>query len=473
MANLNEKNENMTGVSGSGVHSAQAAASATLSGTIAALMESKKYATVRDILLTMQPVDIAALFEELYPQKLSLIFRLLPKDLASDTFVEMSSELQAELIRCFSDRELKDVLDELYMDDTVDLVEEMPASIVKRILSQANPEERQLINEMLKYPADSAGSIMTTEFVDLYPNMTVAAAIEHIRETGVDKETINVCYVTNKSRQLIGEVSIRSLILADSASTVEDIMTKNTISVPTHEDKENVAHVFTKYGCIVVPVVDSEERLVGIVTVDDAITVIRDEATEDIDVMAAITPSDKPYLKQSAFHIYLSRIPWLMLLMISATFTGSIITHFEDALSAYIILAASIPMLMDTGGNCGSQASVTVIRGISLQEIQFRDTFRVLWKEFRVSLLCGITLAVVNFGKLMLINRVTVPIAAVISLTLLFTVFFAKLVGCFLPILAKKLGFDPAVMASPFITTIVDALSLFIYFQMATIILGI
>lgn len=446
---------------------------AVLTDTVTALLENKKYTSLRDILLTMQPVDIAALFEELYPQKLSLLFRLLPKDAATETFVEMNSELQEDLILSFSDRELKDVLDELYMDDTVDIVEEMPANIVKRILAQANPEARKLINEMLKYPEDSAGSIMTTEYVDLYPNMTVADAIDHIRQTGVDKETINVCYVTNKSRQLIGEVSIRTLIISKADSRVEDIMTTNTISVPTVEDQENVAHVFTKYGCIVVPVVDSENRLVGIVTVDDAMDVMRDEATEDIDKMAAITPSDTPYLKLSTFEIYKSRIPWLLILMISATFTGSIITHFQDSLSSYLVLAASIPMLMDTGGNCGSQASVTVIRGISLHEIKFSDTLKVLWKEVRVSLLCGITLAVINFLKLAFLDKVPFQIAAVICITLVFTVFVAKLVGCSLPILAKKIGFDPAVMASPFITTIVDALSLFIYFKMAGIILGI
>lgn len=444
-----------------------------LTDTVTALLESKKYTTLRDILLTMQPVDIAALFEDLFLQKISLLFRLLPKDLATETFVEMSSELQEYLILSFSDKELKDVIDELYMDDMVDIVEEMPANIVKRILAQADSEARQLINEILKYPVDSAGSIMTTEYVDLYPYMSVSDAIEHIRQTGVDRETINVCYVTNGSRQLVGEVPIRTLILSDAESKVEDVMATNIISVPTKEDKENVAHIFTKYGCIVVPVVDSENRLVGIVTVDDAMDVIRDEATEDIDKMAAITPSDTPYLKLSAFQIYKSRIPWLLLLMISATFTGSIITHFQDAISSYLVLAASIPMLMDTGGNCGSQASVTVIRGISLHEINFADTLKVLWKETRVSLLCGITLAAVNFLKLMLLNHVEAGIAAVICVTLVFTVFVAKLVGCLLPIFAKRAGFDPAVMASPFITTIVDALSLFIYFKTAGIILGI
>lgn len=443
----------------------------TMTETVKTLLKEKKYTTLRDILLTMQPVDIAGLFEDFLSSKLSLLFRLLPKDLAADTFAEMDSELQEQLLLSFSDKELKEVLDELYMDDTVDLVEEMPAGIVSRILAQADPDVRQLINELLKYPSDSAGSIMTTEYVDLRPEMTASDAIEHIRQTGIDKETINVCYVTNKSRQLIGAVSIRTLILSEANASVKSIMTQNVISVPTQEDQESVAHIFTKYGCIVVPVVDSENRLVGIVTVDDAIAVLREETNEDIDKMAAITPSDKPYLKLSSFKIYLSRIPWLLVLMLSATFTGAIITKFQDALSAYIVLASAIPMLMDTGGNCGSQSSVTVIRGISLQEITFADTWKVLWKETRVSLLCGITLAAVNFAKLLLLNHTALSIAAVISLTLIFTVFIAKIVGGLLPMLAYKLGFDPAVMASPFITTIVDALSLFIYFQIAGMIL--
>ena len=437
------------------------------------LLEQKKYATIRDIFPTLQPVDIATIFEECIPSKLPLLFRLLSKDLAAETFSAMDSDLQQHLIRSFSDKELRELLDELYMDDAIDIIEEMPASLVSRILSQANAEERKLINEMLKYPSDSAGSIMTTEYVNLYPHMTVSQAIEHIRNTGVDKETINVCYVTTSTRTLIGSVSIRTLILSKADAIIEDIMTQNVLTISTKEDKENVANFFAKYGCIVAPVVDSEERLVGIVTVDDAITVLREETAEDIEKMAAVTPSDKPYLKLSVIKIYLSRIPWLLILMLSAAFTGMIITYFEDALSAYLVLAASIPMLMGTGGNSGSQTSVTVIRGISLQEITFADTFRVLWKELRVSVLCGITLAVVNFAKLIFLESVTVPIAAVICLTLIATVVIAKTVGCLLPILAKRIGFDPAVMASPFITTIVDALSLLIYFSIAGALLGI
>lgn len=441
--------------------------------TIESLLEAKKYATLRDILAVMNAADVAALFEELSRNKIPLLFRLMPKELAAETFVEMDPDFQEQLIRSFSDSELKEIIDELYLDDAVDLVEEMPANVVKRILSQADPETRRLINEMLKYPEDSAGSIMTTEYVDLNPDMTTMDAIKHIRRTGIDKETVNVCYVTDRSRKLIGAITIRTLITADEEATLEELMEQNVISVTTLEDQEAVANMFAKYDFTAMPVVDGEGRLVGIVTVDDAIDVMQEEVTEDIEKMAAITPSDKPYLRLSVFEIFKSRIPWLLLLMISATFTGSIITHFQDALSAYIVLVASIPMIMDTGGNCGSQASVTVIRGLSLHEIEFADTLSVIWKEIRVSVMCGICLAIINFGKLLLINHLTVTVALVICVTLVFTVFFAKLVGCVLPILAKRIGFDPAVMASPFITTIVDALSLFIYFKMATLILGI
>ena len=444
-----------------------------ISEAIEKFLDERKYTTLRDVLKTMQAADIAALFEILPRRKLSLLFRLLPKEQAAEAFVEMDLDLQEHLIHGFSDNELKEIVDELYLDDTVDMVEELPANVVKRILAQANPETRQLINEMLQYPEDSAGSVMTTEYVDLSADMTVPDAIKHIKRTGVDKETINVCYVTSSDRKLIGEVPIRSLILAEDKQTVGEIMQKNVISVTTQEDQEEVAQTFAKYDCIALPVVDSEERLVGIVTVDDAIDILQSEATEDIDKMAAVTPSDRPYLKLSTFAIYKSRIPWLLILMISATFTGSIITHYESALSSYLVLTASIPMLMDTGGNCGSQASATIIRGISLQQIKFSDIFRVVWKETRVALLCGLTLAAVNFVKLILLSKVTVTVAAVICLTLVFTVFVAKIVGCTLPILAKRVGGDPAVMASPFLTTIVDALSLIIYFEIAGVLLHI
>lgn len=446
---------------------------AIITGTILALIEEKKFQSLRDVLRTMQPVDVAMAAAELTPQDLSLVFRLLPKDEAADTFAEMDAESREELIRSFSDSELRDILEELYIDDTVDMIEEMPAVLVGRILEQSSPESRRLINELLMYPDASAGSIMTTEYVDLHAGMTVGEAIGRIRRIGVDRETINVCYVTGEGRRLIGAVTIRALILAEPSAPVGSVMDENIISVSTLDDKEKVANLFTKYGSIVLPVVDSEKRLVGIVTVDDVMNVIRDEATEDIDKIGAVTPQDKPYMRLSVWDIYKSRIPWLLILMVSAAFTGAIITHFQDALSAYLVLVAAIPMLMDTGGNCGSQASVTVIRGISLEEIEFRDIFRVMWKESRVALLCGVTMAVLNFARFMLIDRVGLAVSAVICLTLLVTVLAAKLVGCTLPLIAKKIGLDPAVMASPFITTIVDALSLFIYFRTASAVLGI
>lgn len=445
----------------------------TMESTIEALLESKKYNSLRDILTTMNPADIAYLFDEMPRHKIPLLFRLLPKELAAESFVEMDGDFQEQLISSFSDSELKEILDELYMDDTVDLVEEMPANVVKRILKQSDPETRRLINEMLKYPEDSAGSIMTTEFVELRPDITVAEAIKNIRRTGIDKETVNICYVTDNSRCLIGAFSIRDLILSDEDESIENIMEPNVIYVTTTEDQETVADMFAKYGFTALPVVDTESRLVGIVTVDDAIDVMQEEATEDMEKMGGITPSDKPYLRQSVFGIFKNRIPWLLFLMLSATFTGMIISHFEEALSAYTILVASIPMITGTGGNCGSQSSVTVIRGLSLQEIEFSDTLRVIWKEIRVSVMCGITLAIVNFAKLMIFNHTAISVALIISLTLIVTVFVAKLVGCVLPILAKRIGLDPAVMASPFITTIVDALSLFIYCKIAEIILVI
>ena len=451
----------------------------TLESTLSALIEGKKYAALRDILVTMNPADVAAVFEETDELALPLLFRLLPKELAAETFVEMQPEQQELLIRGFSDTELKEVVDELYVDDAVDLVEEMPANVVKRILRQADPDMRRMINEILRYPEDSAGSIMTTEFVSLRPQMTVEEATKRIKRTGVDKETINTCYVIDKGR-LIGALSLRTLILSDDDDVIEDIMEPNVISVTTSEDQETVAQMFSKYNFNALPVVDTENRLVGIVTVDDAIDVMEEEATEDIEKMAAITPMDKPYLRTSTFELWKARIPWLLLLMISATFTGMIITSFEDALASYVALTAFIPMLMDTGGNSGSQASVTVIRGISLQEIEFKDILKVVWKELRVALFCGITLAAVSFAKIMLFDGmvlgntgITPTVALTVCLTLVLTVVCAKVVGCIMPLLAEKLGFDPAVMASPFITTIVDAISLLIYFGFAKALLGV
>ena len=442
------------------------------------LISRKRYAELRDLLLPLEAQDIAGLFMEL-DDKVPMVFRLLPKEQAAEVFVELDSEEQEVLIQSFSNTELKEVLDELYLDDAVDIVEEMPANVVKRILRHADPDVRKSINEILKYPDDCAGSIMTTEYVDLKATMTVEDALKRIRRTGPDKETINVCYVIDDGRHLIGVLSIRTLLLAEEDDIIGDIMERNFVCVRTLDDQEETAQALSKYDFLALPVVDTENRLVGIVTVDDAIDVLQEETTEDIEKMAAMLPTDKPYLRTSAFETFKSRIPWLLLLMVSATFTGQIISSFEDALSAFTILTAYIPMLMDTGGNCGSQASVTVIRGLSLGEIEFSDILQVVWKECRVALLCGATLAAANFVKLMLLDRlvfhnpITVTVAAVICLTLVCTVFAAKIVGCMLPLLAKKVGFDPAVMASPFITTIVDALSLLIYFRFASFLLGI
>ena len=445
------------------------------------LLEDKKYATLRDILVTMNPMDVAGLFDGLDDKQIPLMFRLLPKEQAAETFVEMDPDAKEILIRGFSDNELKEVLDELYVDDAADIVEEMPANVVQRILKHADPEMRSSINQILRYPEGSAGSIMTTEYVSLRPHMTVEEAILRIRRQGVDKETIYTCYVMDKDRTLIGLVTVKDLLLAEDDETkIEDIMETNLISVTTQTDQEEVAATLSKYNFIALPVVDGENRMVGIVTFDDAMDVMQDEATEDMEKMAAMLPSEHPYLRSSPFEIWKNRIPWLMLLMISATLTGLVITSFEDALGVLPCLTAFIPMLMDTGGNSGSQACVTVIRGISLDEIEFRDIFKVVWKEIRVAVLCGICLAIACFGKIMLVDHmllksesVTTWVALVVSLSMAVTVFLAKLVGGTLPLLAKKLGFDPAVMASPIITTIVDFLSLLVYFTFATTILHI
>ena len=439
-------------------------------------MEAKKYAVLRDILITMNAADIASLCDDISEEYIPKLFRLLPKELAADTFVEMEPETQELLIKGFSDNELKEVVDELYVDDAAALVEEMPANVVTRILAQADTEKRRMINTILNYPEDSAGSIMTTEYVSLRPHMTAEEAILHIRRSGIEKETISTCYITNKMRQLMGVVTIREIIMADPETTMEEIIGDDAttpIFVYTTDDQEEVAQQFSKYNMMAMPVVDKENRLVGIVTVDDVLDVMEEETTEDIEKMAAIVPQDKPYLKQTTIELWKSRMPWLLLLMISATFTGMIITSFEDALAKYVILTAYIPMLMDTGGNSGSQASVTVIRGISLGDVEFSDIFKVIWKEMRVAVLCGLTLAACNMVKLLLFDKLTFIVALTICLTLVVTIFCAKLVGCTLPLFAFKLGFDPAVMASPFITTIVDAISLLVYYQFATRLLGI
>ena len=441
--------------------------------TIRELLEQKRYRDIRGMLADTDPADIALILEELDEHERAVVFRLLSKDQAAETFVELDSDTQGALIRSFSDSELKELVDEMYLDDTVDLIEEMPANVVSRILNQTDPETRHAINEVLKYPDDSAGSIMTVEYVSLRSGLTVADAFANIRRTGIDKETIYNCYVVDANRHLLGVVTAMSLMLAEPDDIIDGLTEHNIISVATLDDKEDVAKKFAKYDLLAIPVVDSETRLVGIVTVDDAIDVIEDEATEDMEVMAAITPTDKPYLKTGVFATWLARIPWLLLLMISATFTGKIIQHFEAALAAQVALTAFIPMLMDTGGNSGSQSSVSVIRALSLGDIEMGDILRVMWKELRVSVLCGVTLAVANFGKMLLIDRVSVTVALVVCLTLAVTVVCAKLIGCSLPILAKRIGFDPAVMASPFITTIVDALSLIVYFNIATHLLRI
>ncbi len=446
------------------------------------LVGEKKYGLVKQLLSEMNPADVAAVFEEIPENEQPVIFRIMPKELAAEVFVEMDSDMQQRLIEGFSDAELRDVMNELFMDDTVDIIDEMPANVAKRILQQTDAKTRKMINQLLAYPDDSAGSIMTTEYIDLKKDMTVADAFERIRRIGVDSETIYTCYVTDAQRRLLGIVSAKDLMLNERSCIIGDIMDENIIHAHTLDDQEQVASLFEKYDMLTLPVVDKEERLVGIITVDDAIDVMQDEATEDIEKMAAILPSEHSYFKTGVFETFRARIPWLLLLMISATFTGAIISGFEAKLTVLPALIAFIPMLMDTGGNSGSQSSVTVIRSISLGDIEFRDIGKVLWKELRVSLVCSAVLVAVNFIKLLLVDHLllhnfdagrVLPEVITVSLTLFATVIVAKIIGCSLPILAKKIGFDPAVMASPFITTIVDAISLLIYFSMAGLLLGI
>ena len=445
------------------------------------MLEEKKYITLRDILVTMYPSDIAQIFAELEENQIPLMFRLLTKEQAAETFVEMDPDAQELLIKGFSDNELKEVLDELYVDDAADIVEEMPANVVKRILKAADPEMRKSINQILRYPEDSAGSIMTTEYVSLRPNMTVEEAILRIRRQGVDKETIYTCYVTGNDRTLLGLVSVKDLLLAeDDEMRIKEIMTTNVISVSTQTDQESVARMLSKYNFLCLPVVDGEQRMVGIVTFDDAMDVLTEEATEDMELMSGMTPSEKPYLKSSTWELFKNRFPWLTILMVSSTFTGLIITSFEDALAKVVALTAFIPMLMGTGGNSGAQSSVTVIRSLSLGELRFKDIGIVLWKELRISIMCGIALAGVCFAKIWLIDHmlfanqdITLMVDLVVCLALALTVVIAKLVGGMLPLIAKALGADPAVMASPFITTIVDAVSLLVYFMFTKTMLGV
>ena len=437
------------------------------------LLDTKQYTSLRQELMELNEADIAAIMEEMEDKEMLKIFRILPKDLAADVFSYMEVENQQFIITSLSERDAAHIIDNLMADDATDLLEEMPANVVKKLLSLASPETRRDINLLLRYPEDSAGSIMTVEFVDLKENLTVANAIERIRNVGVDSETINICYVLDSRRKLIGTVALRYLLLSSADDIIGDIMNENVISINTMMDQEEVARQFQKYDFTAMPVVDQENRLVGIITVDDIVDILTQEATEDIEMMAAILPTDKPYMKTSVWETWMKRIPWLLLLMVSSTFTERIISSAEDALSACVVLTAYIPMLMGTGGNAGGQSSGTIIRGLSLNEIEFEDMFKVIWKELRVAFLCGLSLFVVCFAKLMLFDKVGMSIAIVICITLVCTLLIAKTVGSVLPMLAQKIGLDPAVMASPFITTIVDALSLIIYFNVAMNLLGL
>ncbi len=437
------------------------------------LLETKQYTKLRQLLAELNDADIAAYMDELDEADELKVFRILPKDLAADVFAYLEVENQQMIITSLTDKEAAHVIDNLMADDAVDLLEEMPASVVKKLLANVSAEARRDINHLLRYPEESAGSIMTVEYVDLKESLTVEQAIERIRKVGVDSETINICYVLDAQRRLLGTVALRYLLLSDSDEVIGDIMHENVISINTLMDQEEVAKQFKKYDFISMPVVDNENRLVGIITVDDIVDIMEEETTEDMEKMAAIVPGDKPYIRTSVWENFLKRIPWLLFLMVSSAFTGAILASYENALSVCAALTFFIPMLMGTGGNAGGQASVTVIRGISMGEIEYRDVPSVMWKELRVSVLCGLCLAVANFAKLMLFDKVGLLVALVVSITLLVVVVMAMLLGCVLPVIAKRIGLDPAVMASPFITTIVDALSLLVYFRVAVMILGI
>lgn len=437
------------------------------------LLETKQYTSLRQFMVEMNVADIASVMEELEEEEMLKVFRILPKSMAADVFSYLEVDNQQFIITSLSDKDAASIINNLMADDATDLLEEMPANIVKKLLANASPDTRRDINHLLRYPEDSAGSIMTVEYVDLKESLTVSEAIERIRKVGVDSETINICYVLDMKRTLLGTVALRYLLLSPADAIIGEIMHENVISINTLMDQEEVARQFQKYDFTSMPVVDNENRLVGIITVDDIVDILQEEATEDMEKMAAIVPSDKPYMKTGIIETWKKRIPWLLLLMISATFTGKIIASFEDALSAYVILTAFIPMLMDTGGNAGGQSSVSIIRGLSLNEIEFRDMPEIVWKEIRVAVLCGATLAAANFAKLMLFDKVSIQVALVVCITLLAAVLIAKVVGCILPMCAKRIGLDPAVMASPFITTIVDALSLLIYFEVASRFLNI
>lgn len=443
------------------------------------LVKDKEFRKLKFLLERMNEADVAEFLEELPMQQSVLVFRMLPKSTASDVFAFLPVEIQKEIILAITDKELQTIVEDLYMDDVVDMLEELPASVVRRVLENATPETRKTINQFLNYPENSAGSIMTAEYISLKRGMTVSQSFDYIRAHGQDKETIYVLYVTDAERHLEGVVTVKDLLMHGYEVPIEELMDVNVISCVTTDDQEDAANLMKKYDLLSLAVVDTEDRLVGLITVDDAVDVMQQEATEDMEKMAAMLPSDRAYLKTSVFDTWKARIPWLMLLMISATFTGAIIDSFEDALAVCTVLTGFIPMLMDTGGNSGSQASVSVIRGLSLKEIEFDDLFRVIWKEIRVAVLCGVTLACVNFVKILLVDKmlmgregITLVVDAVVCATLMLTIICAKCIGCILPMLADRLGFDPAVMASPFITTMVDAVSLLIYFQLASAALG-
>ena len=444
--------------------------------------ETRKFADLRILLLDMEPADISLFMCDNLDEKEQIkFFRLLPKELASDVFVELDTDLQESLIKAFTDKELKDVIDDMYLDDAVDVIEEMPANVVKRILKAADPENRKQINQLLEYPDDSAGSIMTTEYVSLSASTTIESAFDRIRRTGLNKETIYTCYVTDRKKHLIGVVTVKDLLLADKSDVIANVMDTNVITVETLEDKEQVAQKFSKYDFLALPVIDKEGCLVGIVTVDDAVDVIQEEATEDIQKMAAMLPNEKPYLKQSVWSIWKARIPWLLLLMISATFTSLILSRYESSLASIAsgaVLYAFVPMLTGTAGNAGGQTSVTVIRALALGEVEGKDVFRVILKELLASFFIGLTVGAVCFAKILFIDRlysdgITWQVALVVSAILMLTIIMAKVVGCILPILAKKVKLDPAVVASPFMTTIVDALALVIYCSIAVAVLPV
>ncbi|MCT4604744.1 MAG: magnesium transporter [Marinisporobacter sp.] len=437
------------------------------------LMNTKRYADARREMLEMNPVDIAELLEEMDTNNTLILFRMMPKNIAVDVFANLSNENQMHVINAITDKEISYIMDELYFDDMIDILEEMPATIVKKILKNTKEEERKLINQFLNYPANSAGSLMTIEYVGLKKEMTVKRAMEYIKRIGIDKETIYTCYVMSENRKLEGIVSLRKIVVSDDEKTIEEIMDTGVIYVNTFDDQEEIAHVFKKYDFIALPVVDKEERLLGIITIDDIVDVIEEENTEDFHKMAAMEPSEEEYLETSVFTLARKRIVWLMALMISAIFTGSIISKFEDVLQSVVALAAFMPMLMGTGGNAGAQSATLVIRGMALDEIDLSDILQVVWKELRVSFIVGIILSFVNFIRIYYFQHVDIRIAATVCLTLIVVVVLAKLVGGTLPIIAKTLKLDPAIMASPMITTIVDAVSLFIYFSMATKFLGI